>query len=454
MKNILLVEPAYRSKFPPLGLLRISTYHKESGDLVFFVRGKKSNISDHNWDRIYISSLFTYELPRTVDTIKHYSKFVRNSSTDIYVGGIGATLLPDYIRDRTKCKVIVGPLDKENMLGLNSRPISTYTPDYDILTTVNYSYYPSDSYYFRVSVGCIRKCKFCAVPIIEPSFGFSCGIQEQAKSVVDKYGEKQNMVIMDNNILALYNFGQIINEICDVGFVKNAKRNNKKRYVDFNQGIDARLITTENAKELSRICLHPIRLAFDFDGMEKQYKNAIKILADHDFKYFTNYIMFNFNDTPASLYHRLKVGIEVSQDLNIHVTGFPMRYIPIFNTNRGYVSKGWCWRYLRGIQCILNATHGVVSPNQNFFLGAFGDTYEKFLEIISMPDRYIMYRNQFADEIDDWREKFISLSEDKKQEFINYLSVLNKSQNLGQLLKNANGYSHLLIHYYPKYYEK
>ena len=81
--NILLVEPDYRSKFPPLGLMKLSTYHRDNGDVVTFVRGLNDEVAGRHWKRIYISSLFTWELPRTVKTIKYYSNFVNDPSKDI-----------------------------------------------------------------------------------------------------------------------------------------------------------------------------------------------------------------------------------------------------------------------------------------------------------------------------------------------------------------------------------
>ncbi len=53
--------------------------------------------------------------------------------------------------------------------------------------------------------------------------------------------------------------------------------------MDFNQGIDARLVTAEMARSLATINLRPVRLAFDYDGIEKQYRCAVGRLAGSDF---------------------------------------------------------------------------------------------------------------------------------------------------------------------------
>jgi hypothetical protein len=453
MKNVLLVEPDYRSKFPPLGLLKIASYHKSRGDEVTFVRGMDESLRALHWHRIYVASLFTWELPRTVKTIKYYSACVK-SPTHIFVGGIGATLLPDFIRGKIECTIIEGPLDKPGLLDIDSPAIANIVPDYSILDKVEYNYKPHDAYFLKITKGCIRSCAFCAVPKLEPEFGYLSDVTCQVTSVNRLYGERQNIVVLDNNILGVDGIEKRIDEIRDLGFERGAKRNGRKRSVDFNQGLDARLIC-ENpvlAKYLAKICVAPVRLAFDFNNamMEKAYRKAVAVLAEQGFSKFTNYMLFNFNDSPKDLYDRLLVNADLNEKLGVRITGFPMRFVPLSDVRRDYVSEKWHWRYLRGVQCVLLATRGLVSPNPEFVRFAFGKTYEEFLEILAMPDRYIIYRKEYENNgATDWRNKYRRLSAESREEFLNLLAQLSKDRNRKKTILRLRKYRDLIEHYYP-----
>ena len=38
-RNILLIEPGYKNKYPPIGLMKLATYHRMLGDKVTFYKG-------------------------------------------------------------------------------------------------------------------------------------------------------------------------------------------------------------------------------------------------------------------------------------------------------------------------------------------------------------------------------------------------------------------------------
>jgi hypothetical protein len=452
--NVLLVEPAYRSKFPPLGLMRLSTYHHGRGDRVAFVRGESKWARVRRWDRIYVASLFTWELPRTADTIGFYRGSVENPD-NIFVGGTGVTLLPGYIRERCPgCTIVEGPLDTPGCLGPNTPAIANLVPDYSLLERVDWQYCPRDAYFVRITKGCIRTCKFCAVPKLEKQFGRTIPLRQQIDDAKMEHVEKQHLVVMDNNILGIEGVEDIFRDIRELGFEKGAKRKGRERTVDFNQGLDARLIAAKPklVELLAGICVSPIRLAFDFIGIQADYEKAIRLLVDRGFDEFTNYMLFNFKDTPQDLYDRLWVNAHLNQELGVRITGFPMRFIPMDDVSRRYIAPGWKWRYLRGIQCILLATHGLVSPNPDFISGAFGETYEKFLEILSMPDRYIIYRSHYAnDGAADWQREYRRLSEQQRHELLATLERLNaaprKRPELIPQLKPP--FRSIIEHYYP-----
>ena len=79
-----------------MGLMKISTYHKMLGDEVHFVKGHNPILDQEVWDRIYVTTLFTFDFAISVDTINHYLGLVDNIDS-LFVGGIMASLMPDNI---------------------------------------------------------------------------------------------------------------------------------------------------------------------------------------------------------------------------------------------------------------------------------------------------------------------------------------------------------------------
>ena len=442
--KILLVEANYKNKYPPLGLMKISAYHKEIGDEVVFVKGKNKDLKNQKWDRIYVTTLFTFYWKKTVDTIKYYYNSVKNPS-DLHVGGIMATLLEQDLRAEKGIQGITirtGLLNQTNMLGNETVPVDLMTPDYSIIDKesneyLDYEYEVQNAYMASTTKGCIRRCKFCAVSTLEPTYCDYIDIKGQIKEVNRLYGEKRNLMLMDNNILASPQLEHIVDDLVEQGFGRGnqsyekqfGKRKLKQtRYVDFNQGTDARLLTEETITQLARLEVKPLRIAFDHADKEnvRIYKEAQWLAARHGFKNLSNYVLFNFKDTPQELYYRLKVNIELNkafrkEKLDTSIWSFPMKYMPFsgeHRMDRKYIGEHWNAKMLRGVQCILNATHAVVGPKEEFFNHAFGSTYEEFEELIYMPELFITKRKDNVDKIEQWRHIYRNLDDAEKQQFI------------------------------------
>lgn len=293
-RNILLIEPNYKNKYPPIGLMKIAMYHRELGDNVTFFKGdlkkfvvdlitkkcihkldqidktinwnmfynsikkyiergkqvdleyiksekstyeslllfalndyrkfyqKKKYEKEPLFDRVYVATLFTFYWKITVDTINFAKTLVKNNS-DVFVGGVSATLLYDDIVAQTGIKPIKGLLNKPAMLDINNNIVVDTLPlDYSILDEVDYKYPENDAYYGYMTRGCFRNCPFCAVPTLEPDYCEYVSLKEKIAETKSKFGEQRNLLLLDNNVLYSNRFPEIIQEIIDCGFGKNA----------------------------------------------------------------------------------------------------------------------------------------------------------------------------------------------------------------------------------------
>ena len=598
-KKVLLIEPNYANKYPPIGLMKLSTYYKNlggwdvtfyKGDLKTFVieriadrciedfektdksidwwlkrdefveyikTRKKETVEkiaidrsdmelillakltewkdfywkgiwkkEPEWDRVGVTTLFTFYWDITVETI-NFAKLLVKKKKDLMVGGVLASIQPKELETATGIKPWVGILGAPGILDKGDTQIIDNLPlDYSILDEIEYKYPMANAFYGYMTRGCIRHCAFCAVPTLESKYISYIPMRERVEKVREVYGDQKDLLLMDNNVLASENLKDIIDDIVASGFGRGAKfiqpnmlaisiRNLKNgindrayirksqgliqefyqklkplkgdesyevykimsryhinklsttkkealiavyeeiqpiydrhqhplpkaRYVDFNQGVDARLFTEEIVSQLARIAIRPLRIAFDDIKTYYYYNKAIRMSVKAGMKEFSNYLLYNFMDRPVDLYKRLRINVELCDELNVNIYSFPMKYHPIrkgkcdnedYSHNRDYIGKYWNRKYIRAVQAILNSTKGKIGKGMSFFLEAFGKTEEEYFELLEMPETFILYRFFFKwlDEKGSmgtahwrqcWRHCMGTLDEVEKQNVLNII---------------------------------
>ncbi len=266
-KKILLIEPGYKNKYPPLGLMKIAQYHGPNGkrDDVRFIKGEDKSVLGTAWDRVYITTLFSFEYSKIAEAIDYALRVVNGQSDKIFVGGIATSLMHDRFLNEPRwhgIRFIKGLLSDAPAVSLqlddfseelysddrSGTSIEDMVPDYSILEQVDYRYPVRDAYFAYTSRGCIRKCSFCGVPKLEGAQRDTESLSALIQAVDRLYGPKKDLILMDNNVVASPRFKEIIAEIRDLGFVPDAKirrageRVASQRRVDFNQGVDARIL--------------------------------------------------------------------------------------------------------------------------------------------------------------------------------------------------------------------
>ena len=577
-KKVLLLEPNYPNKYPPVGLMKLATYHRRQGwtvvffkgDLTYFVamrltellikelqidlpdfnwgrwfgifcnyiwKGRDSGLQHgisewgeslslvltkiknyrdkyrngeyfklKEWDRILITTLFTFYADITIETIKFAQQL---QPSEIQVGGIMASVVPEYIEQKTGLKPSTGILSVKSIFKDKplDTPIDILPLDYSILEEIDYRYPAEDAFFGHATRGCPNKCAFCVVPILEPEYQSFRSLKDKLVYERRMFGERSNLLLMDNNVFASTKFKEIVSEIQSVGFGNNVtvtcsdqlkicaarikedynprayvkkgcsillswverlasdtqKRvldillpagiledwhgvsnavflkvyaeilpyweksyssSVKKVLVDFNQGLDSRLALKSDTMELlAQLPVRPVRIAFDHWNLRKEYENSIEAAAKVGFKQMSNYILYNFHDTPEELYWRLRLNVALCEELNVSIYSFPMKYHPIkdpaYFSNRDFLGEHWCRKYIRFVQLVLNSTMGKVGRGKTFFLKAFGESTEAFREMLLMPE-YII-RNRFdceaCGETDKWRDALYSLSDSDIAQF-------------------------------------
>lgn len=303
--HILLIEPAYRTRYPPLGLLKLASYHRLKGDSVELVRGCVR--PRHKPELIYITSLFTWAWRPVWDAVKHYKNAFPEAK--VLLGGLYASLMPDHAKESGADYVHVGIIPE----------VEDLMPAYDLVPEWNGSI-------IFTSRGCNRRCSYCGVWRIEGNIN-SC-----KRSIRHQVWPKHTRIILwDNNILASPFWRDIFDELIWFSQAKGMK-------VDFNQGLDARLITEEVAERLSKMRLLCIRISYDHKGMRKYVEKAIEKISAYGIRRrkIVVYMLYNFNDSPDDFFMRMR------DVLSWGAVVYPMRYEPLNALERWkYIAPNW-----------------------------------------------------------------------------------------------------------------
>ena len=255
------------------------------------VNGFESNIVEPQslfnteliWDRIYITTVFTFNFRSTISIINKYKAALGGNLNRMFVGGIMASLMPEEIADATGIYPITGLLRSPDKLRLKEKKyfegitdIDSLTPDYSVVSESNlYAIY--DTYYSYSTRGCIQDCAWCGVKSIEPQYASYIDIKPVINDFRLQYGDKPKLKLMDNNILPSPHLDRIIADLVELGYGRDSTtENNRQRLVDFNQGLDASFINENTMDLLSNINIKPMRIAFDRLSEKSTYIAALE----------------------------------------------------------------------------------------------------------------------------------------------------------------------------------
>lgn len=265
--------------FPNLPLMKISAWHKSQGDHVEWYQPMFSG----HMDRVYMSKVFSF----TPD----YEYCI--DSDEIIKGGSG------YCIELVDGKEIYHserdiPLPEE---------IEHIYPDYSI-----YPELTKDTAFGFLTRGCPRGCDFCHVKAKEGQ------CSRKVADLSEFWRGQKNIILCDPNILACPNHMELLQQLAD-----------SKAKVEFNQGIDIRLVNDKNLELLRQIRLSNIHLAFD------RYQD--KAIIEPRLRKFVEKTGFNKDKGHVMVYILVNFDTTLEQDIEriqlcreLKLSPYPMIY--------------------------------------------------------------------------------------------------------------------------------
>lgn len=252
--------------FPNLPLMKISAWHKMQGNQVDWY---EPLLSGH-MDKVYMSKVFSF----TPD----YEYCI--DADEVIKGGSG------YCIELIDGKEVYNK-EKDKPL---PEAIEHIYPDYSL-----YPKLTKDTAYGFLTRGCPRGCDFCHVKDKEGR----CSVK--VADLDEFWRGQKNIVLCDPNILACVDHVELLKQLAD-----------SKAKIEFNQGLDIRLINEKNIELLKQIRLTNIHFAFDRwqdkDIIEPRLRNFAEMTGyNKDRGHVMVYILVNFDTTIEQDLYRIQL---------------------------------------------------------------------------------------------------------------------------------------------------
>lgn len=237
--------------FPNLALMKLSAWHKARGDTVEWWWGFG------DYDRVYMSKVFTEE----------YSPDIPEplNAREIIKGGTGYGLdnhLPDEVEH--------------------------IYPDYSL-----YPELTRDTAYGFLTRGCPRACHFCIVA------GKEGRASVKVADLSEWWSGQKYIELLDPNLLACREHLALLGQLADSG-----------AYVNFNQGLDCRLLTAENIRAINAVKMKDIHFAWDYMKESEAVLRGLRLYAEHAARkvhsaFATVYVLVNCGTTMEENLYRI-----------------------------------------------------------------------------------------------------------------------------------------------------
>lgn len=242
-------------RFPNIALMKLSAHHKSAGDVVEWYDPMFAG----HFDKVYVSKVFSWspDYPYPID------------ADEVVKGGSGYAITLEDGREVFR---------KEKERDLPSEIEHIY-PDYSLYPTLT-----QDTAFGFLTRGCPRGCDFCIV-----------GKKEGRKSIkvadlAEFWNGQKKIVLCDPNILACRQWAELLDQLREAG-----------AEVDFNQGLDCRLLTEEKIEALNALRLTAVRFAWDRLADRDKVLPKLELYARLGLKKVCHnkmvYVLCNFDST-------------------------------------------------------------------------------------------------------------------------------------------------------------